>query len=833
MKVELFDFQKDALNNLRAKILAARSHSSTDNPQVISFSAPTGAGKTIVMSALFESILWGEPDFSPQSDAVILWISDIPELNEQTKLKIESMSNRIKTRQLVNIDSNFDEKQLEGGQIYFINTQKLGNDKLLASYGDGRTYTIWETLSNTATEIPDRFYVIIDEAHRGMKSSKASKDSKTIMQKFLLGDASVGLSSMPLVVGVSATPKRFEDLLTATTHTVHKVYIPASEVRESGLLKDRVLINYPDNENIPEMSTLAEATKKWNDMYCAWEIYCEKEEENKVKPILVIQVEDGNDKLLTKTDLDLCMATMETQLGEDFKENEVAHNFNGIGDISINGRTVRYIEASQIQENPNIKVVFFKLSLSTGWDCPRAEVMMSFRRAEDFTYIAQLLGRMVRTPLARRIDVDSNLNDVHLYLPYYNQSGVEAVIEDLNRNEEVPPTETGTNRELVNLERASGFDAVFDSMDDLMTSRLKNARSQSALLRLYNLARALTIDELDEKALERTKNDIVVKMSEEIEKLKVAGIYKEIVEQITTVGMKTVALEYGTENYDLGESYKIQIASADLEEQFNQAGRLLSNGIHKEYWRANKGQKDAINNKLDVIVLTKNHEGMKNLEDYAKNAFDELYMKHTRSFKKMKEQRRNHYHRLRLATSEPQYIPWILPDTIDFRRSKSASKYEKHLFVEKHGDFKADLESWEAEVIKMELEKEEVIAWLRNVDRKTWSLEIPYRDGGNKPLYPDIIIVRKIGEDFVFDILEPHNPSLDDNVAKAIGLAEFASKEWNLFDRIQLIRKRRGPDGIERYYRLNMNNHVIQEKVLAITHKNQLNRLFEEDSTVD
>ena len=46
--------------------------------------------------------------------------------------------------------------------------------------------------------------------------------------------------------------------------------------------------------------------------------------------------------------------------------------------------------------------MFFKMALSTGWDCPRAEVMMSFRRAEDHTYIAQLLGRMVRTPLARR-----------------------------------------------------------------------------------------------------------------------------------------------------------------------------------------------------------------------------------------------------------------------------------------------------------------------------------------------------------------------------------------------------------------------------------------------
>jgi type III restriction enzyme len=93
-------------------------------------------------------------------------------------------------------------------------------------------------------------------------------------------------------------------------------------------------------------------------------------------------------------------------------------------------------------------VVFFKTSLSTGWDCPRAEVMMSFRRAEDHTYIAQLLGRMVRTPLARRIERDAALNDVHLFLPYFDDAAVKAVVEDLKDIEHTPPAEAGSSREL-------------------------------------------------------------------------------------------------------------------------------------------------------------------------------------------------------------------------------------------------------------------------------------------------------------------------------------------------------------------------------------------------
>ena len=63
------------------------------------------------------------------------------------------------------------------------------------------------------------------------------------------------------------------------------------------------------------------------------------------------------------------------------------------------------------RDDRNIKVVFFKENLSTGWDCPRAETMMSFRRATDSTYIAQLLGRMIRTPMQMRITVVLGIAD--------------------------------------------------------------------------------------------------------------------------------------------------------------------------------------------------------------------------------------------------------------------------------------------------------------------------------------------------------------------------------------------------------------------------------------
>ena len=50
MKVELFPFQKTALARLRQSVATALgNYRSTHTPQVVSYTAPTGAGKTIVM----------------------------------------------------------------------------------------------------------------------------------------------------------------------------------------------------------------------------------------------------------------------------------------------------------------------------------------------------------------------------------------------------------------------------------------------------------------------------------------------------------------------------------------------------------------------------------------------------------------------------------------------------------------------------------------------------------------------------------------------------------------------------------------------------------------
>ena len=439
MKVTLFPFQQIAVTSLRqASAEALGGYQRTHTPQIVSFTAPTGAGKTIIMSALIEDILFGTDVYPDQQDAIFLWISDSPELNLQSKQKIDLKADRITLQQTVTIEeSGFDQEILEDGHIYFLNTQKLSTSSNLCKYGDTRHYTIWDTLRNTIQEKSDRLYVIIDEAHRGMQGRKAGQ-ATTIMQKFIMGDRTNNLPVMPVVIGMSATIQRFNTLAGNTTSTIQRVTVEAEQVRRSGLLKDQIIVNYPEEgATTNEMAILQAATDEWVDKWNHWHQYCYEQHYAYVNPVFVIQVENSNhDSRYSDTDLAECLRKIEARIGKKLQEGEVVHTFGQTAsDITINGLDVKYREPSQIADDRKIKIVFFKENLSTGWDCPRAECMMSFRRANDITNIAQLLGRMVRTPMQMHIAVDDSLNNVHLFLPRFNQENVQKVINELQNAE--------------------------------------------------------------------------------------------------------------------------------------------------------------------------------------------------------------------------------------------------------------------------------------------------------------------------------------------------------------------------------------------------------------
>ena len=948
-EVRLFEFQHNAVNELRDIIDMA--HAAWDikhNQQVISFSAPTGSGKTIIMTQLFEQILFGDADHEADPNACFLWLSDSPELNEQTRLKIENKSDMIKANQLVDVDQSFAENELEGGKIYFINTQKLGSGKQLVTLSDQRTDTFWTIVENTANKYPKHFYLVIDEAHRGTKTDREAKVAQSIMQKFIYGSMEDGITALPLVIGLSATARRFEKMIISTQSTLNRVTVSAAQVRESGLLKDDVILNYPDMRFTPDMAMMEAAASDWAVKRYFWFVHNKNNSEPFIEPILIVQVEDGDAQNPTVTDLGQCLKIIEERAGIKLQAGEVAHTFNGFGELNANGIPIYYVDPSHIQENMNIRVVFFKMNLSTGWDCPRAETIMSFRHATDATYIAQLLGRMVRTPMAKRIPDNEVLNNVELFLPHFDDDTVKEVIaalrdsdsdgltvtnittakqtkiyyaedpEPAEEQEPQQPTELGNaqplssnqeeqckeestshdhqqspidsnpivgdhfgdNQEEVTEEDipadprtltkpvgsvhqendsdistgASKFIAtslaeekpVFVPVNTIRRKEIIKAvrdanltsysitlhRKRSFLKSLFLLARILSRSKIFTEATEVATDMVLDEIHQFIEGMKKEGVYTESANKYREFELKSTVIDaFGEKNEDLKSKRKMLTTDADIEKQYYLACGKLGEGLGNSYLKKYANIDDIATSELEVIVFANNLAGMTELETKAESMFNNIY----RKFRPAVVSSNNRslisdINDISGLSSEAAPIIYSLPDSADFPESGKGKVYADHLYCE-GGLIRIDLNTWEAGVITEEEKRSDFVCWLRNVERKEWSLCIPYRmDGSIHSAYPDMMVFRKHGlSDYIIDILEPHLPSDKDNVYKAIGFAEYAEENQNsILGRLELIRMEKAGDGRDHFKRLDVNDIAVRKMVMKITTNAELDNLFEQ-----
>lgn len=433
MRYDLFDFQQDATNALLDGLRKMRISFENDELSTVSFTAPTGAGKTVIAAAAIEALFYGKDQFSGDKKAAVLWLSDSPSLNEQTMKRFDEASDKLNTGTVMEtVGPEFAEAydQLSPRHVYFLNRQLLSSKgRLTNNIEGGRTF--WDILSNTINETDTLLYLFIDEAHRGLgKNTTSDATNKTIYAKLI--DGQNGLNPpMPCVVGISATPERFNAAMKDRKNREWKVPVdvPVSEVRASGLIKDVIELRTPKESADTRHQDLTQACVKLSQTSKLWSDYCADKPIPTVVPLMVVQVEDR----VTKETLEkLCMQIL--RVCPWLNRDCFANVFGEHEDIDTSVAKIPYCPPEDVSEKTEIRVLFAKDAVSTGWDCPRAEVIYSRRKRNDPTYIAQLIGRMIRTPLARRIESVEALNTVTCYLPEYDSATVEAVVDKLKED---------------------------------------------------------------------------------------------------------------------------------------------------------------------------------------------------------------------------------------------------------------------------------------------------------------------------------------------------------------------------------------------------------------
>lgn len=802
MRYELIDYQRTAAISVVDRLGHARDlWASSRMPSSFALSAITGAGKTVIAAAVIEALLHGSSDLGAEADpkTTFLWITDDPALNRQTRNKMLDSSDLLLPKTLVEVDDAFLEPELAPGRLYFLNTQKLSKTSRLVQSGTNqRQLSFWEVLASTINGAKANLVLILDEAHRGMKRTA---DRTTIVQRLIHGERGSN-PAVPIVWGISATIDRFTKAMgEATYRTAYPhVLVDIEKVRASGLVKDEIGLDQPDEKGTFSTTLLRDAVKATRDFESRWAAYSEAEGEPKVLPVMVIQVPDKSDASKIGEVIQVVEAAW-PGLGP----NAIAHVFGEHEPIVLGSRTIGWVHPESIQTETEIRVVLAKEAISTGWDCPRAEVLYSERPAKDATHIAQVIGRMVRQPLAHRIATDDALNSVTCYLPLFDRKALSSIKNEL----EGKGTDNGENKigpEVVRdpkvFERNPNVAAkVFDFVETLPSIPTPD-KSANPLRRAKNLVRLLA-DDLSGRALLKDADALLTKAL----CTRLDGLAAEHAEAVAAnvVDIKTVDVHTSKvtiTGQDAGASSRqIETHAKDIDRDTRKIFNTLKEGAGKSYYTYRARQATSSANMLDIrveVAALLLVDGVITEIEAAATKFVQKYLtKFAVEIRNTTGATRDAYRKVQEQTAAPEAL------TVELRvNEKSATKdndgddlptFKGHIYSDAGGKFPAHLNDWESTVVATEIARRSFVAWYRNPQRATPnSLRIPYQTDAEKwsSLQVDFLIVsRRDNGTLAASIVDPHSDHLADAKAKLRALADFAEEYGERFLRIQSVAK--------------------------------------------
>ena len=372
--MERIEFQEKAVEELLSQFKTLWRQPQHQIP--ITLKAPTGSGKTY-MTEKFICELSKQPDWV--QDVAYVWITFSDDLAMQSRDKFmdyfpTSLPGRLLTIQ------DFQQGALRERDIIFLNWQKLvsksAENRVLRRPDDDRNekeqgFYFEDVVELTHAEGRE-FVMIIDESHKNVTDAAVRDVINPINPKIILK--------------VSATPESEPSISDIRNNRAGWVEVERQDVIDAGMIKRELICQ-------TEEDIKSRGNKDLDDLLL--DLAMERREllveeiakfDMKVNPLVIIQLPNN-------TSVDTSDQTKE----EIVTDYLVSHGVEPtrIAKWFTNEKKPLGLEDNESQYD----YLLFKMAAGTGWDCPRAQVLVMFRDIQSETFQTQTIGRIVRIPV--------------------------------------------------------------------------------------------------------------------------------------------------------------------------------------------------------------------------------------------------------------------------------------------------------------------------------------------------------------------------------------------------------------------------------------------------
>jgi type III restriction enzyme len=402
MNINLKPYQEKAVNQL---IETAVKLLDFDGPgEALVFQAPTGSGKTIMTAKFIEGLI----KELPNDDICFVWMSiGKGELHLQSKHSLEKVFAGFPRVTLAEEEFLGGRERIVQNEVVVANWEKLrskdgktGEWKVLLMK-DGEKLNFRDVLEKTREQ--RKIILIIDESHTNATSERAQELRQII--------------SADLVMEMSATPKLMPTVADLFETKAGFVKVNPKDVIEEGMIKKELIINediekIAKSEEDSQTAVLEASYRKRLELKKAFE-----KEGTNINPLVLVQIptaEAGEQKIEA-------VRKFLAEKGITEKNGRMA-----IWLAEQKSDTIDWIS----EPNNEIEFLIFKQAIDTGWDCPRAHILVKFRETHNIVFEIQTVGRILRMPEQKHYGNEA-LNRGYIYT---NLQSISVKKEEYNPN---------------------------------------------------------------------------------------------------------------------------------------------------------------------------------------------------------------------------------------------------------------------------------------------------------------------------------------------------------------------------------------------------------------